>query len=116
MIGLDRLMKRDGVVAAGQFAEDGSVIRSVGNMDAETMQRVAKICFAHQSQAHDAAKELDGGTPLNWRDLNGWTLWGGEYALCVSGDTGVFVQASRADFNQLMVDLFGPPAAGTRVD
>lgn len=116
MIGLDRLMERDGVVAAGQFAEDGSVIRAVGNMDAETMQRVAKICFAHQSQARDSAKELDEGTPLNWRGLNGWMLWGGEYALCVSGDTGVFVQAKRADFNQLMVDLFGPPAAGKRVD
>ena len=40
-------------------------------------------------------------------------LWSGRYALCVSGDTGVIVEASKADFNQLMVDLYGPPAGGT---
>ena len=116
MIGLDRLLKRDGVVAAGQFADDGSVVRAVGDMDATTMERVARICVTHQTQAREAAKELDQGTPLQWRDLNGWVLWGGEYALCVAGNTGVFVRAARADFNQLLVDLFGPPAAGKRVD
>jgi len=116
MIGLDRLMKRDGVVAAGQFAKDGTVVRAVGSMDAATMGRVAHICMAHQAQAQETTDQLDRTTPQSWQGLHGWILWAGEYALCVSGDTGVFVQASRANFNQLMVDLFGPPAAGKRVD
>jgi roadblock/LC7 domain-containing protein len=116
MIGLDRLLERDGVVAAGQFADDGSVVRAVGDMGATAMERVARICAAHQTQARETAKELDQTTPLKWKELNGWVLWGGEYALCVAGNTGVFVRPSRADFNQLLVDLFGPPAAGKRVD
>ncbi len=116
MIGLDRLLERDGVVAAGQFAEDGSVVRCVGELDADAMERVARICATHHQGAKEATEQLDQGTPLAWSGLNGWVLWGGDYALCVSGNTGVFVEATRADFNQLMTDLFGPPAAGRRVD
>lgn len=116
MIGLDRLMERSGVVAAGQFGDDGAVLRAVGDLDADTMEHIARICVAHQKGAWEATKELDQGTPLPWRGLNGWVLWGGEYALCIAGSTGVIVKAARADFNQLMADLFGPPAAGTRVD
>ncbi|MBW1806679.1 MAG: DUF2173 family protein [Deltaproteobacteria bacterium] len=116
MIGLDRLMEKDGVVAAGQFAEDGSVVRAVGQLNPEEMKRVAKICAEHSRGAQAMTDELDKETPLEWKGLNGWVLWGGKYALCVSGDTGVFVESTRADFNQLLVDLFGPPAAGMRMD
>ena len=56
------------------------------------------------------ATELRDGTGLSWGNLNGWILWAGDLALCVSGHTGVFVEASKADFNQILVDLFGPPA------
>ncbi len=51
-------------------------------------------------------------TNMEWKGLNGWMIWGGKYALCVSGNTGVFVETRRADFNELMKDLFGPPTVG----
>ena len=116
MIGLDRLMEKEGVVAAGQFGEDGSVVRAVGQFNPEVMKRAAQICAEHHRGAQEASKELEEGTPLDWDGLNGWVLWSGKHAVCVSGNTGVFVDATRADFNQLVVDLFGPPAAGKRVD
>lgn len=116
MIGLDRLMKRKGVVAAGEFADDGTVVRSAGSMTSEAAKRIARICAVHQHHAQETSKELNQGTPMNWRGLNGWLLWSGDYALCVSGHTGVFVKATEADFNQLLVDLFGPAAAGVQID
>ena len=110
MIGLDRLMERKGVVAAGQFSHDGRVIRAVGDLSREEMERVAVTCAMHEKNSWKAATDLKEDTHLEWGNLNGWVLWAGRLALCVSGDTGIFVDASKADFNQLLVDLFGPPA------
>ena len=112
MIGLDRLIERKGVLAAGQFSKDGTVLRAVGDMDKEEMKKVAAICLGHAGSAEKTVKDLDAGTSLEWSSLDGWVVWGGRYALCVSGDVGVIVESSKADFNQLMVDLFGPPAGG----
>lgn len=110
MIGLDRLMERKGVLAAGQFAPDGRLLRAVGELSREEMEKVAATCASHEKNSWRAATDLQEGTNLKWGNLNGWVLWAGNLALCVSGDTGVFVEASKADFNQLMVDLFGPPS------
>lgn len=112
MIGLDRLMKQPGVIAAGQFTSDGQVERSVGALSADELEKVARACVAADAQARATAQALDEASPLDWGSLNGWVLWGAKHALCVSGNTGVIVEATKADFNQLLVDLFGPPAAG----
>ncbi len=110
MIGLDRLMERKGVVAAGQFGSDGRVFRAVGPLSKKQMEEVALSCATLEKHAWIAATELRDSTGLKWGNLNGWVLWAGDLALCVSGNTGVFVEAAKADFNQLLVDLFGPPA------
>ena len=110
MIGLDRLMDRRGVLAVGQFSSEGKVLRTAGNLSTEEMEKVALACAAHEKASWIIATELRESTSLNWGNLNGWVLWAGNLALCVSGNTGVFVDAPKADFNQLMVDLFGPPS------
>lgn len=110
MIGLDRLMSRKGVVAAGMFTDDGQAVRAVGTLSRDAMARVARLCARHQHAVRDVSIALELGTELDWRHLNGWVLWAGRHALCVSGDTGVLVEAAKADFNQLQVDLFGPTA------
>jgi len=110
MIGLDRLMERKGVVAAGQFSHDGRVVRAVGDLSKEEMEKVALTCAIHEKNSWKTATDLREDTHLDWGNLNGWVLWAGKLALCVSGTTGVFVDAAQADFNQLMVDLFGPPS------
>ncbi len=50
MIGLDRLMQRPGVGAAGQFADDGRVVRAVGDLAADTMDRTARICVTQRNE------------------------------------------------------------------
>jgi roadblock/LC7 domain-containing protein len=108
MIGLEELMERKGVIAAGQFTHDGRVVRAVGDLSSKEMEVVALTCAVHEKNSWNAATDLREETHLEWGNLNGWVLWAGEMALCVSGTTGVFVEASKADFNELLVDLFGP--------
>ncbi len=115
MIGLDRLMKQKGVIAAGQFSSDGEVIRAEGKLTAAQMKQVALLCSLQTRDSLQSGQELSAATGLDWEGLNGWVVWSGKHAICVSGDTGVIVEASKADFNQIMVDLFGPPAGGTPV-
>jgi len=110
MIGLDRLLNRRGVVAAEMFTEDGRIVRAAGALPKDEMERLARLCARHQRAARDIVAGLDLGTELDWGHLNGWVLWAGRYALCASGDTVALVEAAKADFNQLQVDLFGPPA------
>jgi roadblock/LC7 domain-containing protein len=105
MIGLEKLMQRDGVIAAGQFTHDGRVVRAQGNLSEEEMESVARTCAVHERNSWSAATDLREETHLEWGSLNGWVLWAGRLALCVSGTTGVFVDTSKADFNQLLADL-----------
>ena len=113
MIGLDNLMKRKGVLAAGQFSSDGKVVRATGELSKAQMEQVALVCSLQQRDVEMSSLDLSSATEMDWEGSGGWVLWSGRYALCVSGDTGVIVEASKADFNQLMVDLYGPPAGGT---
>ena len=115
MIGLDKLIETKGVVAAGQFDEKGSVVRAVGDLSREKFEEIAKLCAEQAGGLETIGHKLSDVTGLDWKGLNGWVVWSGRYALCISGNTGVIVEASKADFNQLMVDLFGPPAGGVPV-
>lgn len=115
MIGLDRLLDRPGVVAAGQFSADGEMVRGVGKLDKEQMKQVAGICKRAAEILGGVVGELDQATGLPWKKLTGWVLMGGNLALCVIDDYGVIVDSRSADFNQILVDLFGPPAGGVPV-
>ena len=110
MIGLDRILNIEGVLAAGQFAADGSMIRGVGNLDEAEMKEVASLCKKVAGTLAATVDELDKATSLPWGSLNGWVVMGNNLALCVSDNAGVIVDTRRADFNEILVALFGPPA------
>ncbi len=114
MIGLDRLMKQPGVVAAGQFDDKGNIVRSVGEFPKGAMEQIAHICKRDQKMMRRTAAMLQDASDLAWLPMNGWMMWGGNYALCIVQSTGVIVDAARADFNQLMVDLFLPEPTGAK--
>ena len=111
MIGLDRLMKIPGVVAAGQFSEDGKIIRKVGELPGD-MLKSAEPCVRQNQASADFLRSLDQQSERAWRPLVGWVVWGGEYSVAVVGNTRVFVETARADFNQLLVDLYSSEATG----
>lgn len=113
MIGLDRLMKIKGVVGAGQFSEDGRVIRTVGELPEDVMES-AHLCVRQNQRSEELVRVLDAKSSRKWLPLQGWVVWGGEYAVVVVGNTRVFVEVKYADFNQLMVDLIDSEATGPR--
>jgi roadblock/LC7 domain-containing protein len=113
MIGLDRLMKVKGVVAAGQFSDDGDVIRIVGELPEDLMER-AEPCIRQTLASREFLKSLQNQLPRDFGSLIGWTVWGSKYSIVVVGNTRVFVETSRGDYNQLMIDLAGSEATGPR--
>ena len=113
MIGLDRLMEIDGVVAAGQFSDDGAVIRKVGEIPEDLMES-AELCVRQNSVCKDFLGDLNQKLPRDYGALVGWVVWGSEYSVVVVGNTRVFVRTNRADYNQLMIDLTGSEASGPR--
>ena len=113
MIGLDRLMKIEGVVAAGQFSEDGKIIRKVGELP-EYLMESAELCVRQNQACSDFLNSLNDHLPREYGSLIGWTVWGSKYSVVVVGNTRVFVETSRGDYNQLMIDLAGSEATGPR--
>ncbi len=113
MIGLDRLMKIDGVVAVGQFAEDGRIIRKIGEMPEDLMES-AELCIIQNSASRNFLNALNGKLPRDYGSLLGWVVWGSKYSVVVVGNTRVFVKTTRGDYNQLMIDLTGSEATGPR--
>ena len=115
MIGLDRLIKIPGVLAAEQFSLDGKTICKVGEFPKEVMESTAKLCADNNSQMASQVGKMRENTGLDWTPLNGWMIWGGKYSIFVVNNTGIIVETKRADFNQLMVDLFVSGPTGPRL-
>lgn len=113
MIGLDRLMKMDGVVAAGQFSDDGAVIRKVGEMPEDLMES-AELCVNQNASSQDFLNDLTSKLPRDFGSLVGWVVWGSKYSVVVVGNTRVFVKTTRGDYNRLMTDLSSFEATGPR--
>lgn len=112
MIGLDRILKKPGVIAVGQFDENGKVIRAVGDMPKEVMDLTAQWCAQKTANLEDHIQEFSEKTGMDWNALTGWMVWGGKYTVFVVHNTGVIIETKKADFNQLMVDLFLPEPTG----
>ncbi len=114
MIGLDRLIKIKGVVAAGQFSNDGKIIRHTGEIPSELMKETAKMCAYQNQKLEELTKYFEIKSKMKWNPLVGWAVWGGKLALVVMGNTGVFIEAKYADFGELMIDLMESEPTGPR--
>jgi len=111
MAGLDELLQIDGVLGAGEFARDGSLIdfKSTMDMTPELAAGTAQFC-ATVSMLFDtlggAFSQMSG---MNWMPQRGWAYSGGDWTIAVGGGKGVFVETSKADFNDLFRALVGEP-------
>jgi roadblock/LC7 domain-containing protein len=113
VIGLDRLLKTKGVVAAGQFSGDGSIIRQISEVPADMME-TAELCLQHNRVTADFLTALNERSNRNWLPLVGWAVWGAKRSIVLIGNTRVFVDTTRADYNQLIVDLYSSEPTGPR--
>jgi roadblock/LC7 domain-containing protein len=101
MANLDRLMKIGGAVAAGEFAPNGELVSYKGGFPEETAALIAKLCAANSLMGETETESLTRVTGMNWRPCYGWTLWAGDYSLCVIGHIGVCVETAKANFNDI---------------
>jgi roadblock/LC7 domain-containing protein len=115
MIGLDRLMKKPGVVVAGQFSDDGKTIRFTGHVPEKVVKSMSRICAENNIHMRTEVIQMADISGLKMTPLNGWMIWCGKYAIFVVDNTGIIVETKRADFNQLMVDMFVSGPTGPRL-
>ncbi|MCD6161420.1 MAG: DUF2173 family protein [candidate division Zixibacteria bacterium] len=114
MIGLDRLMKQKGVIAVGQFSEDGKIIRKAGDISENIMEQIAKKCAYHNQKAEELTKYFSANSEMDWTPLVGWAVLGGNYAIFIMDNTGIIVDSRKADLNQLVIDLRESGPTGPR--
>jgi len=112
MIGLDRLMKIPGAVAVGQFDSEGKIIRKLGDIPDKVREQIARMNAEQTKSLSATAQTLAQLTDLEWTPMVGWMMWGGKYSLCIVHNNCLVIETKRADFNQLMVDLFGSEPTG----
>lgn len=109
MTTVNDLLEIDGVVAAGEFSPDGELVEYGATMDmTEEMAATAAQFCATVTMLFDT---LAGGfteiSGMEWTPQQGWMYAGGNYTVAIGGNTGVFVETERADFNQLYETLVG---------
>jgi roadblock/LC7 domain-containing protein len=114
VIGLDRLMNIKGVVAAGQFTDDGKVIRKAGAINDRLMEETARLCAYQNQKLAELTGFFEMKSKMKWQPLIGWAVWGGKYVVVVMGNTGVFIESKHADLKELMVDLLETEPTGPR--
>ena len=109
MATLDELIKIDGVVAAGEFTADGKVVDYKANMDMspEMAEMSAQFCATVTMLFNTLAGSFSKLSQTNWVPQQGWAYSGGDMTIAVGGNKGVFIETSKADFNQLFQVLIG---------
>ena len=109
MATLDDLIKIDGVVAAGEFSADGKVVDYKANMDMppEMAEMSAQFCATVTMLFNTLAGSFSKLSQTNWVPQQGWAYSGGDMTIAVGGNKGVFIETSKADFNQLFQVLIG---------
>jgi roadblock/LC7 domain-containing protein len=112
MAKLDELLKLDGVMAAGEFAPDGTLVayKSNTNMSPELAAMSAQFCATVSMNFTTLAGAFSKVGPMQWLPAQGWAYTGGDMTVAVGGRIGVFIKTEKADFNR----LFGALAGGVR--
>jgi len=106
---LQELLDIEGVVAAGEFNLDGSLLDFETSMDMseEMAQMSAQFCATVSMMFNTLAGSFTKLSGMNWVPQQGWAYSGGEWTVAIGGGgtRGVFVETAKADFNQLFESL-----------
>lgn len=114
MASLEELLNVDGVVAAGEFNRDGTLIDFGANMamPTELARTAAQFCATVTMLFNTLAPAFSRFSGMNWVPQWGWTFSGGDFTVALGdgGTKGVFVETNKADFNRLFAILAAPYA------
>ena len=111
MATLDELLKINGVVSAGEFERDGTLVDYKASMDMspELARMAAQFCATISMLFNTLAPSFEQASGMSWTPPRGWAFSGGEYtaAIGAGGTKGVFIETAKADFNELFATLVG---------
>lgn len=108
---LEDLLGMEGVLAAGEFSSDGSLVEYEANMDMseELAATTARFCATVTMLFDTLAGAFSKQSGMDWTPQHGWMYAGGDYTVAIGGNTGVFVETEAADFNRLYEALVESP-------
>ena len=106
---LQDLLKIDGVVAAGEFGLDGSLVGFESSMDMprQLAEQSAQFCSSVTQLFNTLGGAFSQLSGMEWSPQQGWAYTGGQYTVAVGGNRGVFIETAKADFNELFGILVG---------
>ena len=111
MASLDELLQIEGVVAAGEWAKDGSLTDYKASMDMspELAAGAAQFCATVSMMFATLSGAFSQTSGMNWTPQQGWAYSGGDSTVAVGagGTKGVSVETAKADFNKLFGALVG---------
>lgn len=95
-----------GAIVAGQFAENGSVVRKVGKIP-EDLKESVQLCVQHNHASDEFFKSFNDQIPRQSGSLIAWNGRGSRNSVVVIGNRPVFAETNQIDYNQLMAGLAG---------
>jgi roadblock/LC7 domain-containing protein len=109
MATLDELLDIEGVVAAGEFNPDGSLVdyKATMDMSQEMAEMTAQFTATVTMMFNTLASSYTQVSGMQWVPQQGWAYSGGDWTVAVGGNRGVFIETEKADFNQLFEVLVG---------
>jgi roadblock/LC7 domain-containing protein len=109
MATLDELLDIEGVVAAGEFNPDGSLVdyKAEMNMSQEMAEMTAQFTATVTMMFNTLASSYTQVSGMQWVPQQGWAYSGGDWTVAVGGNRGAFIETEKADFNQLFEVLVG---------
>ena len=107
MATLTELMKAKGVIAAGEFSVEGRLVAYKGKISKDQAEMTAQFCGTVSMMFKTLSGAYERITGMKWTPALGWAFSGGKFSVCIGGNKGVFVETSKADFNQLFGLLVG---------
>ena len=109
MATLDELLDIEGVVAAGEFNADGSLVdyKATMDMSQQMAEMTAQFTATVTMMFNTLASSYTQVSGMQWVPQQGWAYSGGDWTVAVGGNRGVFIETEKADFNQLFEVLVG---------
>lgn len=103
MVTLDDLLKLHGAVAAGEFTVDGKLVDYRATMDMRPgfAEMWALFCPSVTMLFNTLGTAFSRLSQLKCTPQRGWIYSGGDWVVAVSHNRAVFVDAAKADFDQL---------------